>query len=286
MGKTMSRRSLLRKAAALAGAAAGARLARGPLIWAGEAPSSKLGIVVIGAGGRGTSSHLPVAAGERLVAIVDVDEKSIAKAMKFLADKYPTLKTSGVKTYFDYRKMFDEAAKDLDAVSVATPNHHHCLPAMIAMKLGKGAFVEKPMSHSIHEARAMAEAARKCKVPTQMGNQGHCAEGYRRLCESGAIGKVTEVHCWSDRANGGTGGRPPSKPVPPGMHWEEWIGPSPYRDYHADLHPHEWHGWWDFGNGSLGNMACHVMDGAVWALKLTWPNEPASARRSSGTART
>jgi len=142
------------------------------------------------------------------------------------------------------------------------------------------------MSHSIHEARAMAEAARKCKVPTQMGNQGHCAEGYRRLCESGAIGKVTEVHCWSDRANGGTGGRPPSKPVPPGMHWEEWIGPSPYRDYHADLHPHEWHGWWDFGNGSLGNMACHVMDGAVWALKLTWPNEPASARRSSGTART
>jgi predicted dehydrogenase len=107
-----------------------------------------------------------------------------------------------------------------------------------------------------------------------MGNQGHCGEGYRRLCEylwAGAIGKVIEVHCWSNRANGGSGPRPPAEPVPAGMHWEEWIGPAPYRDYHKGLHPHDWHDWYDFGNGSLGNMACHVMDGAVWALKLRWP---------------
>jgi predicted dehydrogenase len=120
----------------------------------------------------------------------------------------------------------------------------------------------------------MAAASVKYKVPTQMGNQGHSGEGYRRVCEyiwAGAIGKVAEVHCWCDRRNGGVGGRPPTLPVPAGMHWEEWIGPSPYRDYHKDLHPHEWHNWYDFGNGSIGNMACHIMDGAVWALKLKSP---------------
>jgi len=142
------------------------------------------------------------------------------------------------------------------------------------MSLGKAAYVEKPMAHSIEQARQMAAASVKYKVTTQMGNQGHSAEGYRRLCEyiwAGAIGKVTEVHCWTDRANGGAGPRPPTLPIPAGMHWDEWIGPSPYRDFHKDLHPHEWHNWYDFGNGSLGNMACHVMDGVVWALKLKHP---------------
>jgi len=112
------------------------------------------------------------------------------------------------------------------------------------------------------------------KVATQMGNQGHCEEGYRRLCEyiwAGAIGKVTETHSWTNRANGGVGPRPPSEPVPAGLHWEEWIGPAPYREFHSDLHPHEWHGWYDFGNGSIGNMGCHVLDGAYWALKLEHP---------------
>ena len=114
-----------------------------------------------------------------------------------------------------------------------------------------------------------------------MGNQGHCSEGYRRLCEyvwAGAIGKITETHSWTDRANGGAGPRPPTQPVPAGMHWDEWIGPAPYRDYHKDLHPHEWHGWYDFGNGSLGNMACHVMDGVYWALKIEHPDEHRAGR--------
>jgi predicted dehydrogenase len=153
------------------------------------------------------------------------------------------------------------------------------------MQLGKGAYVEKPMCHTVQEARAMAAASLKYKVPTQMGNQGHCGEGYRRVCEyiwAGAIGNVTEVHCWSDRANGGNGPREPL-PLPPGMHWDEWIGPSPYRDFHKDLHPHEWHGWYDFGNGSLGNMACHVMDGAVWALKLKWPTSIEAEVVNGGT---
>jgi predicted dehydrogenase len=286
MGVRLTRRSLLAKSAVAAGAVAAVQLARGPIILVAGSPNSKVGVVVVGCGGRGSSYHLPAAARERLVAIVDVDEKQWAKGMKFLKDKIKDVSVGKVKTYFDYRRMFDECAKDIDAVFVATPNHHHSLPAMFAMQLGKGVYVEKPMAHTIQEARAMAEAAAKYKVPTQMGNQGHCGEGYRRLCEyiwAGAIGKVAEVHCWSNRANGGTGPRPPTEPVPAGMHWDECIGPSPYRDFHSDLHPHEWHGWYDFGNGSIGNMGCHVMDGAVWALKLQWPTSVEAEQVLGGT---
>jgi predicted dehydrogenase len=274
MAHRFSRRSFLKGSAVAAGAAVGAGLLRGPIILAEGAPGSKVGVVVIGCGGRGTSAHLPDAARQRLLAIVDVDEKNWAKGMDFLEKKIKDVKVDKVKTYFDYRKMFDEIGKEIDAVTIATPNHHHYPPAMIAMQLGKAVYVEKPMAHSVQQARLMAEASVKYKVPTQMGNQGHCGEGYRRLCEyiwAGAIGNVTEVHCWTDRSNGGSTPRPEKLPVPAGMHWDEWIGPSPFRDYHKDLHPHEWHGWYDFGNGSLGNMACHVMDGAVWALKLKYP---------------
>jgi predicted dehydrogenase len=107
-----------------------------------------------------------------------------------------------------------------------------------------------------------------------MGNQGHCEDGYRKLCEyiwAGVIGEVRETHSWTNRANGGEGPRPPKLPVPAGLHWEEWIGPAPYRDFHEDVHPHEWHGWYDFGNGSIGNMGCHVLDGVFWALKCEHP---------------
>ncbi len=133
---------------------------------------------------------------------------------------------------------------------------------------------EKPLTHDIAEARLLRKMAAKSKAPTQMGNQGHCMEGYHRLCEfveAGVVGKITETHSWTDRANGGEGPRPPAKSVPEGMNWESWIGPAPYRDFHDDLHPHEWHGWFDFGNGSLGNMGCHVLDGVFWALKVEHP---------------
>jgi len=274
MKSRLTRRDLF-KAGAVAGAAGALSLVRGPTILAaGPAPSSKVRVAVIGCGGQGGGSHLPNAAREQLVAICDVDESKWTKGLEALAKKVPEANLGSVKKYHDYRKLFDEMAKDIDAISVATPNHHHFLPAMIAMQLGKAAYVEKPMAHSIEQARQMAAASLKYKVTTQMGNQGHSGEGYRRLCEyiwAGAIGKVTEVHCWTNRDNGGSGPRPATEPVPAGMHWDEWIGPSPYRDFHKDLHPHEWHGWYDFGNGSLGNLACHVMDGVVWALKLKHP---------------
>ncbi len=238
------------------------------------APSDRIGIAIIGCGVRGTQDmDDPAVKREQLVAFCDVDEKTWGKA-------------GGAKTYSDYRKMFDEQ-KDIDAVFIATPNHHHFLPSMIAMQLGKGVYTEKPMAHSIQQARQMAEASLKYKVPTQMGNQGHYGEGTAKCVEylqAGAIGKVAEVHCWTDRANGGTGGRPPTKPVPPGMHWEEWIGPSPFRDYHDGLHPHGFHDWYDFGNGSVGNMACHICDCAVVGLKLKYPTSVTAEAILGGSA--
>lgn len=125
--------------------------------------------------------------------------------------------------------MFDEIGKNIDAVFIATPNHQHALPAMLAMQLGKNVYCEKPLCHTIAEARELRAMAAKSKVATQMGNQGHCEDGYRKLCEyiwAGVIGEVKETHSWTNRANGGLGPRPPAKPVPAGLHWDEWIGPA------------------------------------------------------------
>ena len=223
--------------------------------------------MLIGCGGRG-QSHLSATRSENLLAVVDVDDRKLAAAQ--------SSRRGGVQVegFTDYRKMFDKLGTQIDAVFVATPNHHHAIPALIAMQLGKGVYVEKPLCHDIGETRKLAEMAAKTAVPTQMGNQGHCGDGYRRLCEyvwAGLIGNITETHSWTNRSNGGRGPRPETEPVPAGLHWDEWIGPAPYRDFHSDLHPHEWHGWYDFGNGSLGNMACHVLDGVYWALKLEHP---------------
>jgi predicted dehydrogenase len=231
----------------------------------------KVRCVQIGCGGRGMN-HLSATLDENLVAIVDVDEKRPAAVKRFLKDKERD--ADQVKIYADYRRMFDEIGKNIDAVFIATPNHQHALPALIAMQLGKNVYCEKPVCHTIAEARALRTTAAKTKVATQMGNQGHCEEGYRKLCEyiwAGVIGPVKETHSWTNRANGGIGPRPPTKPIPAGMHWDEWIGPAPYRDFHDDIHPHEWHGWYDFGNGSIGNMGCHVLDGVYWALKVEHP---------------
>lgn len=234
-------------------------------------PANKLNCVVIGCGAKG-KTHIATAAAENLVALVDADESRLDQARALAASKHADAEK--IRTFTDYREMFDKMGKQIDAVFIATPNHQHALPSMMAMQLGKGVYCEKPLSHTIAEARMLAEMAARCKTPTQMGNQGHCAEGYRRLCEyvwAGAIGHITETHSWTARANGGIGPRPPVEAVPNTLHWDSWIGPASFRDYHADLHPHQWHGWFDFGNGSLGNMGCHVLDGVFWALKLEHP---------------
>jgi predicted dehydrogenase len=195
-----------------------------------------------------------------------VDEKKIGEAVKALGDK-----AKEPPVYHDYRKMFDERHKEIDAVLIATPDHNHAPAAVRAIRLGKHVFVEKPMTWCLYEARTLAEEARKHKVATQMGNQGHSGEGYRRLCEyvwAGAVGNVTETHSLMSRNFGGTGGRPAKKDVPTGLHWDEWIGPAQFRDYHDGLHPFDWRNYIEFGTGTLGDMGCHVLDGAFWALKL------------------
>jgi predicted dehydrogenase len=254
-----TRRDFLRQSAATAGFLAL------PSILTARAPGEKLGVAVIGCGGQG-SGNPGVAANEHLVALVDVDEKALGKALKAVSAK-----VKAPKVYHDYRKMFDEKHKEIDVVLIATPDHHHAPAAIRAIERGKHVFVEKPMTWCLYEARRLTEAARKHKVATQMGNQGHSGEGYRLLCEyiwAGAIGEVTETHSLMERSFGGAGGRPAGKPVPKGLHWDEWLGPAETRDYHDGLHPFSWRSWCEFGTGTLGDMGCHVLDGVFWALKL------------------
>jgi predicted dehydrogenase len=276
MKSKMDRRRFIKGTVLAASAASATRYLAFPSILSAREPSDTLRCVQIGCGGRGATHLEQVISrqGQRLVGMVDPSDKQIAARRKELHDKYQ-VETPDVRSFSDYRVMFDKIGKDIDAVFIAAPNHHHARVSIMAMEAGKHVYCEKPLTHDIAEARKVRETSlRYNKVATQMGNQGHCGEGYRRLCEfiwGGVIGNVTETHSWTDRANGGIGPRPPTLPVPPGMDWDSWIGPAPYRDYHSDLHPHEWHGWYDFGNGSIGNMGCHVLEGVFWALKAENP---------------
>jgi predicted dehydrogenase len=271
-----SRRSFLKQSAALAVSA----LATSPYrARSAEVPNTKaarkLNCVQIGCGMR-AAQHLEEVIGingQNLFAMVDPDERQLQPAFEGLNRKYP--QTAKPKYFKDYRRMFDEVGREVDAVFIATPNHEHALPALLAMERGINVYCEKPLCHTIAEARLLRQAAAKySSVATQMGIQAHCEEGYRKLNEyirSGVIGNVTETHSWTDRSNGGVGPRPKPLPVPAGLDWDVWIGPGTYREYHAELHPHDWHGWHDFGNGSIGNMACHILDGAFWSLDVGSP---------------
>ena len=281
MASRFNRRHFLKKTAAVAAAAAAVQLVRGPIILGAGSPNSKLGIALIGCGSRGTSAHLANCARERLVAVVDPDTGQSAKALKFLKDnsekfQLADLDLSKVKAVADYRRLFDELGKDIDAVVIATPDHQHAIPAMLAIRSGKHVYCEKPLTHHIYEARVLGEAARKAKVATQMGNQGLGAGGDQAMAEylkAGAIGAVTEVHMWhgfGDRF-GGSFPRPPAEAVPAGLDWDLWIGPAPFRDYHKRCHPTYWHGYHDFGTGSLGGWGTHVWDAVDFALDLGYP---------------
>jgi predicted dehydrogenase len=274
MHSKLSRRSFIRHAGLAAGAVPLLSFPNIGGAFTGQ-PSDTLNCVQIGCGGR-ADTHLEQVIDvhrQRLAAIVDPDEKRHAHVSGWLKKKGIDMR--GLQTFTDYRWMFDTMGKNIDAVFITAPNHHHATAAMMAMERGINVYCEKPLCHDIAQARQLRKAAKRySKVATQMGNQGHCEDGYRSLCEyiwAGAIGNVTETHSWTNRANGGEGPRPPTLPIPEELHWNSWIGPAPYRDFHSDLHPHEWHGWYDFGNGSLGNMGCHVLDGVFWALKVEHP---------------
>ena len=233
-------------------------------------PSEKLNIACVGAGGMGANDVEGVSS-ENIYALCDVDYDRAAETLR----KYPK-----AKKYTDWRKLLDQEKNNIDAVTVTTPDHSHAIIAMAAIKLGKHVRVQKPLTQTILEARKLAEAVREAGVATQMGNQGHAGEGNRLICEwvwDGAIGEVREAHCWTNRPKGFWPqgehvNRPTEIPaVPSNMNWDVWVGPSPYRPYHPAYAPHDWRGWWDFGCGAIGDMACHIMDTAHWALKLGHP---------------
>ncbi len=240
---------------------------------AGEtAPSDRLNLAIVGIAGRG-SRHCAALkdADVNIVALCDVDwSERVAESFK----TFPK-----AKRYRDFRVMFDKQ-KDIDAVLVSTPDHTHAVISLAAMKAGKHVYCEKPLAHSLHEVRVMTEAARKYGVQTQMGNQGHSAEHIRLLHEwldDGAIGSVREVHAWTNRLSIGRfstgGGRPQdTPPVPEDLDWDIWLGPTQYREYHPDYLPGKWRGWVDFGTGALGDMGCHILDPAFWALDLGSPS--------------
>jgi predicted dehydrogenase len=237
-------------------------------------PSEKLNIAGVGIGGMG-SGDIRSCAGENIVALCDVDQRAVARN----AQHYPK-----AKQHSDFRKML-ETQKDIDAVVCATPDHTHAVVSIMAMKMGKHVHCQKPLTHSVYEARMIGQVAKETGVATQMGNQGQASEGARLICEyiqSGAIGTVREVHAGSNR-------RPPISPRgvprptvapsrPSELNWDLWLGPAPERPYHPTYHPFAWRGWWDFGTGVLGDIGCHQLSAVFKALK---PGHPISVEACS-----
>ncbi|KAA3653965.1 MAG: gfo/Idh/MocA family oxidoreductase [Calditrichaeota bacterium] len=238
------------------------------------APSDRLNIACVGVQGKGHSDIRSVSPGNNIVALCEVDEDRTAKLFERAKEDdlqwYEQLKKA--KIYTDWRIMLKHE-KDIDAVTVSTPDHSHAPVAIQAMKLGKHCFVQKPLTHTIYEARRMAQIAKEMKVKTQMGNQGHSKEGTRLINEwiwDGALGDVKEVYCWTNRPIWPQNIEKPKEipSVPPTLNWNAWVGPADWRVYHPAYHPFAWRGWWEFGTGALGDMGAHIFDQPYWALKL------------------
>jgi len=278
MADRTNRRDFL-KTTALAGA--GFWVAGRAAFGQSRSPNEKLNIACIGVGGKGDSDCDACGRHNNIVAICDVRDEPLKKKK----EKYPR-----AKVFKDFRKMFDEMEKEIDAVTISTPDHMHAIAAMWAMQRGKHCYVQKPLTHDVAEARELTEAAKKYKVCTQMGNQGTTSDGLREAVEviqSGAIGAVREVHVWTNRpvwpqgtnailglegvqaALHDKGQAHPE--VPAGLDWDLFLGTAPYRPYQPKYQPFNWRGWWDFGCGALGDMACHTANMAFMACKLGFP---------------
>ncbi len=269
MKHPIKRRELLKSAMLSAGGFALAGCAtspKGPTIVTGGSPSEKLNIGIIGVNNRGKSNTEGVQS-ENIAALCDIDARYLGEA----SQRFPK-----ARTYQDWRKLLEQ--KDLDAVVISTADQVHALAAVMAMRLGKHVYCEKPLAHSVHEARVVRETYVACKgkVATQMGTQIHATENYRRVVElvkGGAIGPVREVHVWCNRV--GPGGELPKgdHPLPDYLAWDLWLGPAPYRPYNPAYLPGNltWNRYWDFANGTLGDMGSHLIDLPFWALDLREP---------------
>jgi predicted dehydrogenase len=271
----ISRRQFIKYSSVAVGAAA----VSGPYLLRGQNLNSRVHVAVIGAGGKGASDTDSTAdVGGDIVALCDVDRTTLeartaANPQGERRRTYPK-----ARTFQDFRKMLETMDKEIDAVIVATPDHVHAPASVMAMKMGKHCFCQKPLTHSVYEARTMREVARQKKVATQMGNQGSAGDGLRRAVEviqAGVIGQPRELHVWSNRPIWPQGiDRPPGEdPVPDTLDWDLWLGPAPWRPFKKGVyHPFAWRGWTDFGTGALGDMACHTVNMPFRALKLGYPN--------------
>lgn len=263
---SISRRRFLRSTAAMA---AGTAIIPNLISCS---PSRKINIAIIGVGGRGKAQWSECTE-ENVVAMCDVDQQRAREGF----NAYPN-----AKKYKDYRKMFDEMGSQIDAVMVSTPDHSHFPAAMAAMQLGKHVYVEKPLAHNVWQLRTLKKAAHHYNVITQMGNQGHATDGIRRVKEwvdAGIIGEVKEVLAWFNGPEFGpdkyfekTDSYPPSEqPIPDGLDWNLWLGPAAERPFNSAYVPKSWRGFYDFGNGELGDWACHTLDAPFWSLDLGMP---------------
>lgn len=263
MNSPFSRRQFLKTTSLTA---AGLWVARPYLALAEGSASGKLNVGFIGTANRAAANLEEVSRQTESVnvaALCDVDENLLAQAK---------LKHPGAKTYIDFRQLLDQ--KDLDAIVVATADHTHAVATMGALKRGRHVYCEKPLTHTVSEARRVAEAAKKYKRVTQLGTQIHAGTNYRRVVElvqSGAIGAVREVHVWVGSTFGGADRPKDTPPVPAGFHWDLWLGPVEYRPYHPAYAPFKWRNWWAFGGGTMADFGCHFMDLPHWALELRHP---------------
>jgi predicted dehydrogenase len=235
------------------------------------APSDKLTIAAIGAGGKGESDlhEFSKSPNANIAYLCDVDDRQIKKSV----ERFPT-----AKRYYDFREMLDKEHKSIDAVSVSTPDNCHAVAAMAAMQLGKHVYVQKPLTHDIYEARLLTESAKRYKVVTQMGNQGASGNGVRTMQEwyrAGIIGDATEIKVWTNRPvwPQGTGTPKSTDPIPDELKWDLWLGPAKEEPYHKEYVPFSWRGFWAFGTGALGDMGCHLIDPAFKTVGLGYPTD-------------
>ena len=262
----LTRRDFIKRTSIATGATALAFPYVGNVLGAND----RINVACIGVGGKGDSDSSDAArCGGNIVAICDVDTNTLDRKTKQFPD---------ARRFQDYRKMLDQMGKDIDAVTVSTPDHNHGSAALRAMKLGKHCFCQKPLVQTVYEARLMRKLAAEKKLATQMGNQGSAETGLRRAVEviqSGVIGKPVELHVWTNRPIWPQGlNRPAGKdPVPASLDWDCWLGPAAKRPFKKDVyHGFKWRGWYDFGTGALGDMACHTVNMPFRALKLGYPN--------------
>lgn len=278
--KRQSRREFLKTATATLGAGVASQSIFVPSLVRASS-SDQVRLAAVGAGGKGASDIRETSKGQIVVALCDVDQNRAASTRKLFPN---------AKFYTDWRKMLEKEAKNIDGVTVSTPDHMHAPVTMTALSLGLATYTQKPLTRTVYEARQLRLAAQRAGVATQMGNQGHSGVGYRMVAEliqQGAIGKVKEAHTWSNRPIWPQGlDRPAgSDPIPDTLDWNKWLGVAAERPFKANWPassgyegkrsvyvPFSWRGWYDFGAGALGDMGCHIIDPVYWSLELTAPN--------------